>query len=146
LIWQAMSAIRPRLSRVHIPSLNHPEPSRHNHSQTVSQSLNQGMGRAVRKANCIATARMAGPVASPKNVTEDRAVVARDRSGPIYCVSIAGSSPSASSANDLPNTIRCAISRRHSFRGHSVGCHLNNAKGELSANIGLVLTPPAYLG
>jgi antirestriction protein ArdC len=32
------------------------------------------------------------------------------------------------------------------YGGHSVGCHLNNAKGELSANIGLVLTPPAYLG
>ena len=64
---------------------------------------------------CRATPLMAGPVASSKNVTEDRAVVAEGRSGPIYCVSIAGSSPRASSADDLPNTIRCAISRRHSF-------------------------------
>jgi prophage tail gpP-like protein len=65
---------------------------------------------------CRATPLMAGPVASSKNVTEDRAVVAEGRSGFIYCVSIAGSSPRASSADDLPNTIRCAISRRHSFR------------------------------
>jgi transposase len=28
-----MSAIRPRFSRVHIPSLNHAAPSRHNHSR-----------------------------------------------------------------------------------------------------------------
>jgi hypothetical protein len=55
-------------------------------------------------------------IASPKNVAEDPTVVARDRSGPIYCVSIAASSPGASSADDLPKTIRRAISRRHSFR------------------------------
>ena len=71
---------------------------------------------APRSTICSATGLMAGRIASSKNVTEDCAVVAGDRSGPIYFVSISGSSPSASSADDLPKTIRCAISRRHSFR------------------------------
>jgi hypothetical protein len=66
--------------------------------------------------NCRATRLMAGPVASSKNVTRDFALVAGDRSASIYCTSIADSSPSASSADDLPNTISCAISRRHSFK------------------------------
>ncbi|GAB0119233.1 hypothetical protein Acid7E03_33050 [Acidisoma sp. 7E03] len=41
-----MSAIRPRLSWVHIPSLNQTAPSRHNHFQTASKVQAETAARA----------------------------------------------------------------------------------------------------
>jgi hypothetical protein len=83
---------------------------------TVRYRCKRAFRRLRLRAMCRATRLMAGPVASSKNVTRDFALVAGDRSASIYCTSIADSSPSASSADDLPNTISCAISRRHSFK------------------------------
>ena len=39
LVLRAMSAIRPPISRVHIPGSNHTATRRHNHSQTVTYKL-----------------------------------------------------------------------------------------------------------